>query len=867
MGTDIPLVPESARSIAHAAGRHVALPLGGIGTGNLALGADGALKQWQLHHLGNHRGELPGAMFALRVAQWEPPSNEIRVLQAPPAPPEQTRTPMVNDDHVPTWQRELLTRHRGVQGTTFRGIYPAGRIDYHDDALPVTVSLEAMTPLVPLDTARSSLPAALFTVRITNRSEVSSHGWFGAAMQNLLGADGALPPDGVRAPGYGGNTNRTDRRRDWTALVMDNHTLAPDHHGAGQVVLAADTPGTTALPAFTSADQFLAFLGSRQPFGPRDWAHMPASMADPQPTGTWSAAGLSPEGSTWNGGLAVPFHLEPGQSTQLRLALTWHLPNRYVNFTQFGGIRPEWGASRYFIGNHYTNQFADALDVLDTVAEQWEPLHRDTATWIRTLTESSLGEQAIEHLAALSAVIRSPSFFRTADGRLYGFEGVQGESTTMWSGDVGGSCPLNCTHVFTYEQGLAKLFPELERDMRETDFDVLQAPDGSIPHRLILPTSLGQLWDRSIGGPDEPALDGMLGTVLKTYREVRTGAGAAWLARYRPNVEQVMRYVAGRWDPEGTGVLHGIQPSTHDIDLAGLNPFMGSLWLAALRAAEELARLERDTDAAAHWRSTFEHSSAAYDEMLFTGEYYRQVLEDGDPREFQWGEGCLADQLFGQWWAHTLELGYLLPAEHVRTALQAVVRHNLRTDFTGFTHPYRVFADGDETGLVVCTWPHGGRPEVPTRYADEVWTGVEQQVAAHCLMEGMQDEAEQILTGLWSRYDGRRRNPYNQVECGDHYVRALSGWSVLEARTGQRWNAATGVLRISLPPPGGAWPVLLDTGWGSLLNTDDGPYLECRHGSVEVAGLELTTPDGVSTYGPVRLQAGEERRLRAGTSG
>src|SRR5690606_11752645 len=129
---------------------------------------------------------------------------------------------------------------------------------------------------------------------------------------------------------------------------------------------------------------------------------------------------------------------------------------------------------------------------------------------------------------------------------------------------------------------LAGLWPSLERNMRDTEFEVMQAADGAIPHRLRVPVYLRQMGEELIGGPEEPALDGMLATILKTLREVQCGAGADWLERHWPNVIRLYDHIAGRWDPDGDGVLRGIQPSTHDIDLAGVNSFMGSLWLAAL---------------------------------------------------------------------------------------------------------------------------------------------------------------------------------------------------------------------------------------------------------------------------------------------
>ncbi len=849
----------SARRTAHGDARHIAMPLGGIGTGNVSLCADGSLRQWQLHNTGNHLGELPGSFFAVRISQWEPPFNAVRVLQAPPGPVGGTQTPLVNDDHVPRWQRELLSHADAVSATTFSGTYPFATVDYEDESLPVRISLEAFTPMAPLDLDRSSIPVAMFTFTITNTGVVPVNGWFGGALQNAVGGDGILPPDGVRHPGYGGNTNRVHRSGGWTSLIMENHTLPGEHPGAGQMVLTADAPLTTALPQWSSTEQFLSFLRSRQPFGPNDWDHMPRDMADPQPSGTISTPAASPTGSTWNGGLAAQFSVEAGETVTVRFALAWHFPNRHVNFTQFGGIRSEWGATRFLLGNHYTTQYADAVAVAARVQHEWADLERISHRWTSVLEESSLDDEALEHMAAQASIIRSPSFFRTADGHFFGFEGVQGASTPMWSGDVGGSCPLNCTHVFAYAQGVAELFPEIERDMRECELDIMQAPQGFIPHRVLSPTHLPQLWDRDIGGPGEPALDGMLSTVLKSYREVRKGAGLPWLERYWPRLQLLMNYIAGRWDPDGSGMLHGIQPSTHDIDLAGLNPFMGTLWLAALRAMEEMGALLGRADEVVWCGDRFKRGSRGYDDALFNGEYFVQVLEDDDPSQYQWESGCLADQLIGQWWAHQLGLGYVLPADHVRTALESVVRYNLRVGFRDFDNPYRTFADADDTGLLMCTWPLGGRPEIPTRYCDEVWTGSEQQVAAHCIREGLIEEADQILRGLWGRYDGSRRNPYNHIECGDHYVRALSGWSVLQAWSGLSWDASSATLEVRAAEGAKAWPLLTDSGWG-LVHVGDGRIeLSCRSGRFSVDHLVMDSGDAVTVS--VRLAAGESQTV------
>jgi len=825
---------------------HLAMPLGGIGTGNLAICADGGLRQWQLHNIGNHAGALPGSFFALRVSRWEPPLDEVRILQAPPR--DSTGTPLVSDDVVPDWQRDLLSRCPGVARTTFCGTYPIARVRYLDPAVPLGVTLEAFNPLVPLDVDVSSIPAAFFTFRLINDGDHPLHGTLGATVQNAVGWDGITPIDGVVAPGYGGNTNRLLRREGWTSVVLENGALPDDAAGAGQMVLAADDPHAAALLRWRHADEFVTFLRSRALASGAPRLALAAGVADPQRHAPQSATVASPAGSTWNTGLGVPFLLQPGQQRLIRIALTWYFPNRYINFEQFGPDRPEWGRSRFWLGNHYATRYGDAQDVFERVRRDWSALREATGAWTGTLAGSGLDDAAVTHFAAQLATVRSPTCFRGADGRFFAFEGVLGASTVMWSGSSGGSCPLNCTHVWNYAQALAAAFPELERSMRETELEIMQAPDGYIPHRVIAPTYLRQLWGEPIGGPDQPALDGMLGTILKAYREYRGGAGIDWLRRYWPNLTRLLRHVDRTWNVDGTGMLSGVQPSTHDIDLTGRNPFMGTLWLAALRAAEEMALLVDDADAGATYRATFSQASEAYDAALFTGEYYAQRLLPGDNTDYQWGDGCLTDQLIGQWWAHQLDLGYLLPAEHVRTALAAVVRHNLRRGFgdpRDFNRPYRVFADGDDAGLLLCTWPRGGRPAVPIRYADEVWTGSEYQVAAHCWREGLQHEGRAVLDGVWARYDGRRRNPFNEIECGDHYARSLAGWSALEALAGFAHDGPAGAYTLRRPGvPSTSVPFLARSGWGLWSQQGDELVMACTGGRLDVHRLTVVGGEG-----------------------
>jgi hypothetical protein len=565
-----------------------------------------------------------------------------------------------------------------------------------------------------------------------------------------------------------------------------------------------------------------------------DDASLRRAVADMAPT-VRDPVGPSPQGRSWVSALACAFVIEPGGSTAVEVVHAWWFPNRMADFDQFGPDLPRPG--RHRLGNAYAADHSSALDVIDWWRDRRDDLEaRSRAwalTWDRPPTGDGLDPVVLETLAAQPALVRSPSVFVASDGTLFGFEGALGASTLNWNGDVGGSCPLNCSHVWNYEQAVAALFPTLERTMRAVEWDHALAPDGSMPHRIRVPLRGPQLHGTPIGGPMDPALDGMLGAVLKTWREARVTGDRAWLGSYWDRMVRLMSHVRERWD-DGTGVLRGRQPVTFDIALTGANMYVGGLWISASRAMAAAAAVLGDQDEATAFTDLATMAADAYDRALWNGDYYGQERSDAD---HDFGEGCLSDQLLGQWWAHLLDLGHLLPAERVRTALRSIVWHNLRQDHTGIHHASRVFAEGPEGGLAVCTWPHGGRPRVPVRYADEVWSGTEYQVAAHCLFEGLHDEGHLVLRAARARADGERRNPWNEIECGDHYARAMSGWSLLPAATGVAWDGFRGALRLGADVA--RYPMVAGGAWGDVHRTGTTLRLSIRGGSLPLCALEV----------------------------
>lgn len=528
------------------------------------------------------------------------------------------------------------------------------------------------------------------------------------------------------------------------------------------------------------------------------WEGVTAMWQDFTDDGAFSSGGLAAapteSGKTCCGAISAQIILKPNERRSVTFVLAWHFPNRYRT-NRYGWASPY--EYRYRLGNRYNAWFADARDVVRYFVANADRLYRETKTFADALWDSTLPDEVKDAIASNLAILRSGVMMWLEDGNFYGFEGADS------------CCPMNCTHVYNYAQSVAFVFPELERTMRFVEWKVQQHPEkGYIPHRVVLPLNLPRLWERGIGGPHNPALDGMLGAVLKTYREFRLSGDTKWLADMFPHVAKLMQHIFERFDPDGDGVIDGEQPNTYDIHTFGSNTFIGTLYLAALKAVEKMVEALPNTSLqhatlVDECRRRFEQGQEGYVQRCWNGEFFVNAYDapNVSPEVYEqnncWGIGCHSDQLLGQWWAFILDLGYLLPEEMVKSALWSIFRYNWRKSLLGFRHSQRVFAEGDESGLIVCTWPNGGRPQRPILYCDEVWTGIEYEVAALLLWCGMSDEALQIVKGARDRYTGKKRNPFAEVECGHYYIRALSVWSVLLAAAGFICDAHQGILKFA----------------------------------------------------------------------
>lgn len=649
-------------------------------------------------------------------------------------------------------QGESVGPFSAMKEVSFRGEYPFAWFAFGDDELPLKVTLETFNPLVPLDTRSSSIPCAVFNLTAANESSAPVEVSFLASQQNAVGYLGDEPITDRSYPGFGANANRLIRGKDTATLHMTS-ARPKDSPGYGDMALIALAKEAKGVASWENLEKLAEEVAA-------------GSLAGPE------IAGPSPEGQTLNGAILVTFTLSPDETRTIPFVLTWHFPS-----ARHG--HGSWHA----YGNMYANWYADALEVARYLGENLDELTAKTRFYHDSLYDSNLPYWLLDRISSQVAVLCSKTCFWGKDRYFGGWEGCN---------QAAGCCHGNCNHVWHYAQAHARLFPDIVRTMREQEFRFQNPATGAIPHRQ----------------PDSfPAFDGQCGAVLNSYREHLISPDGEWLKRHWPSVKKALEFVIITWDRDEDGVLSGAQWNTLDGALGGSSSWLGSLYLAALAAGERMATLQGEPETAKRYASIRLSGQNKQDDTLFNGEYYIQIPET-TPNE-DYGDGCHIDQVLGQWWANQLDLGWLYPRERVRSALHSLVKHNFRGNFRGLKQSPRKFADDDDPGLQMITWPKGPRPQKVIRYADEVMTGFEYSAAAAMIQSGMIREGLAVARAVSIRYDGRLRtnlspgnytswgysgNPFGDDECGKFYARAMSVWSLLLACQGLIYDGPAGTI-------------------------------------------------------------------------
>mgnify|MGYP002344280836 CR=1 FL=1 len=718
--------------------------LGGIGTGTISLDQNARLCDYEIWNLPNKGFRLPYNFFAVRA---ESPDGQVNVkaLESQLAPP-------FNKSHgYHAWQIGGLPRFRHSEMT---GDYPFVRFTLTDESMPVKAKLEAFTPFIPLATDDSSLPAAVLRYTICNTGEEDLMVSVAGSMPNMStfkGSDIWTKPlfEGRQTTEYIDQGNS----RGLHFYPAEKTEADPDYFESA--LMTTETDEVTYLDKWNEGAWWDGIQDFWNDFT-EDGSLTPGRMLHGK--GNSVHKSNIPMAS-----LCIKKNIPAGESADFPFILAWYRPNRVRSWDQM-----KLPSVQHPIIRNYYAKFGPPLQVVKGFVNRLPELEEKSRTFTRALRASTVPEYVIDAVSAALTVIRSNTCWRVEDGTFFAWEG---------NFDHQGCCEGNCTHVWGYTQTLAFLFPDLERSMRRTEFLTETNDDGRMCFR-----ALRYLHDGSFDMP--PAADGQLDAITRLYRDWKLCGDDTFLKEVWPKAKSALDYACTQWDNDGDGVMNGQQHNTYDIEFYGVSSMINSIFYAALRCGEEICHYLGDDENADRYAGLYKTGAEKLDALTFNGEYYQQVIDNVNEQKYQYGKGCLSDQLLGQQLAHVNKLGYLLPEDHVKSAVQSIYKYNFREDFGGLVKLQRTYALNDDQGLLLCSWPHGGRPEIPFVYCDEVWTGVEYQVASHLIYEGFVDEGLRIVKACRDRHDGVERSPWDEVECGHHYARSLASYGVLLAFSG-----------------------------------------------------------------------------------
>jgi uncharacterized protein (DUF608 family) len=775
--------------------QYIGMPVGGIGCGCVYVGGDGRLWLWDIFNQ-NQTG----------VIYKEIPWNDSPVDRAA-----KILTPFDGANYV-TPVKDVRPLDQGFafkfefDGKTiikrlqsedwdeigFEATYPMATVHYADSQLPVTLSAKIYSPFIPLDEDNSGLPATIYSFRLTNNSDkeikVSVTGW----LENKCSlyyekTDQFNRINTAVKVGEHWMVKGVSHDKNWGDYNMP---LAPDF---GELGIISLSPGAIINTDADLADNTLFSVDNKE-----------------KATQKYDKKLVGSVGNT--------ITLPAGASKQLNYAFCWYFPN--ISFAQI-----KTDNKRY-----YTNKFKGVADVAGYISENFEKLSSQTQLWCDTwYGQSTLPHWLLERAIANVSTLATTTSHRFASGRFYGWEGV-------------GSCPGNCTHVYQYAQAMGRLFPALERDQRErVDLGLAYYDDGHIGFRAE--------------ADHHPAIDGQSGRVLGIYREHQMSADKAFLTHNWDKTKMAVQFIINQ-DKDGDGMLDTPIENTLDAKWPGEIAWLVGLCLAAVKAGQLMAEEMNDTQFAATCKEFVAKGKANMESQLFNGEYF---IHKPDAKLGKTVLGsyntCHIDQVYGQSWAFQVGIKErIIDKDKTMSALRALWKYNFTTDVGPYIRTHkggRGYALPGEGGIIMNTnpsndpLPYGVKDAWQLGYFNECMSGFEHQLASHYMAEGMTDEALIATRTIHDRYHAYKRNPFNEVECSDHYARAMASYNTFITTCGFEYHGPKGYLRFSPKISKDNFKAAFTSakGWGTYSQVVEKGVqthqIELKYGSLELQKLSF----------------------------
>jgi uncharacterized protein (DUF608 family) len=777
------LQPGPQRTFSGDKAAQVAMPMGGIGSGCICLNGYGGLQDFSIRNRPSTTALPEG---------YSPSHAAFAVLHIKGATP----VTKLIEGPFPV----LKIYDQGLQGEgyrrggfegfprfgkcVFKGEYPFGEAVISDRAIPLQVTVTGWNPFIPLDDKNSGIPCVTLEYGLQNTSsqgveyELSyhlSHFAPGCGEDQSASRNTLIPNRGV--------------------FLHNVEKSNAEDFGSGCLLSIGNPPRIKGMWLRSPGWEFDSLSAL--------WREVS--------TGNFTAnEGSNEIDFKGRNGCSILFAgtLAPGESRTYPIVIAWYFPNCYL---EAGSLLPPVegaeGCRAFLEGKgplwrpYYAGQWKDARDVALYVEEHYASLRSRTVAFKEALFSSSLPPYVLDAVSANLAILKSPTVLRMENGDIWGWEGCFPDA---------GCCHGSCTHVWNYAQAFPNLYPRLERTLREVELGRSMDQNGHVTFRAALP-------EGPVKHDFHAASDGQLGGIMKVFRDWQISGDLAWLKKIYPLAKRSLDYCIREWDPEHKGGLFEPHHNTYDIEFWGPDGMCTSIYLGALSAMAQMARAIGQMEDAEFYGALANRCARFMEEQLFNGDYFQQKIQylglkntsfaatvaevnerssemqqllKREGPKYQYGNGCLSDGVIGAWMANMYGIETPLAQEKVRSTLRSIFANNFKADLSQHANAQRPgYAMGHEPGLLLCTWPGGGKPTLPFVYSDEVWTGIEYQVASHLIAEGYVTEGLTIVKAMRSRYDGRIRNPWNEYECGNYYARAMASYALLSALSGFRYSA------------------------------------------------------------------------------
>lgn len=776
--------------------QYIGMPVGGINCGTVYLRGDGRLWLWDIFNK-NQLGIDP------KTVAWDNNTKEGKKLTPTDGSayvfPAKNIFPLeqgfaIKIDYEGKSIIKKLAADDWVE-ISFEATYPIATIRYIDAQLPVTITLQVYSPFIPLDEENSGLPATIFSFDISNTTStavsISVLGW----LENKSAPESAKLDLHERfniSKSTNGFTGVEGGVRTKNNIASD-FTLQPDYGTFCIAALDSGAKQNTSVTWPLNENSFTEFSDKEA---------------------------ILPVNQKLIGAAISQHQILQGNNVTSDFIISWHFQN-----LEWNGIEGK--------GRYYNNKFKSAGEVSFYIQQNFKRLSTESKLWKQTWYDSTLPWWFLERTFLNISTLATTTCQRFNSGRFYASEGV-------------GCCPGTCTHVWQYAQSVGRIFPVIERDTRER-----------VDLGLSFVEESGMIWFRGEAAKS-PAIDGQAGTVLRIYREHQMSSNDVFLKRNWTKIKKTVQYIINQ-DKNQDGMEDTPLENTLDAVWDGEISWIVGLCIAAVKAGEKMAIEMNDTAFAATCNKYAVDGRMNMEKKLFNGEYFIHRPDKNKGRQTLGSYNtCHIDQVYGQSWAFQVGLGRILSEKKTKTALQSLWKYNFTPDVGPYIMEHtggRPYALAGEGGMIMNTnpsnekKPYGEDVTWQLGYFHECMSGFEHQVASHMLAEGMTDEGLILTRMIHDRYHARKRNPFNEIECSDHYARAMASYGTFISACGFEYHGPKGFIRFAPK-----WnrenfkaPFVTAEGWGTYsqnkTTNNQEHRLQVKYGSLKLRQFSFEITD------------------------